>query len=91
MPPESIVSSITCPDLSYLVFDPLCESAVEADVTKEEPLSEENLREYLKKQLEFCFSRWERIYHYRNVYVEKYFTFGVNNVTFNNNVTSYFL
>lgn len=45
------------PDLSYLVFDQQFESAIEGDVSKEQPMSEENLRESLKKLLEFCFSR----------------------------------
>lgn len=50
---EGIVNGVDYPDLSYVVFDPPCES----DVPKEQPMSEENLREYLKKQLEFYFSR----------------------------------
>ncbi len=54
VPTEGIVNGIDYPDLSYLVFDEHCQS----DVSKEQPMSEESLREYLKKQLEFCFSRW---------------------------------
>lgn len=50
---EGIVNGVDYPDLSYVVFDSPCES----DVPKEQPMSEENLREYLKKQLEFYFSR----------------------------------
>ncbi|XP_058488359.1 la-related protein 4 isoform X1 [Solea solea] len=44
------------PDLEYLVCDPQSEVAID-DVSKEQPMSEESLRESLKKQLEFCFSR----------------------------------
>lgn len=57
VPSEGIVNGIDHPDLGYLVFDPHCESAIDGDVSKEQPLSEESLRESLKKQLEFCFSR----------------------------------
>lgn len=55
---EGIVDGIDHPDLGYLVFEPQCESAIDGDVSKEQPMSEESLRESLKKQLEFCFSRW---------------------------------
>nr|XP_046239905.1 la-related protein 4 [Scatophagus argus] len=41
----------------YLVFDPQFDSAADGSVSKEQPMSKENLRESLKKQLEFCFSR----------------------------------
>ncbi|XP_073324289.1 la-related protein 4 isoform X2 [Pagrus major] len=54
---EGIVNGIDHPDLSYLVFDQQFESAIEGDVSKEQPMSEEGLRESLKKRLEFCFSR----------------------------------
>lgn len=54
---EGIVNGIDHPDLGYLVLDPQCELATDDDVSKEEPMSEESLRESLKKQLEFCFSR----------------------------------
>ncbi|XP_076613249.1 la-related protein 4 [Chaetodon auriga] len=57
VPTESIMNGIDHPDLSYLVFDPQCESTVDCDVSKEQPMSEESLRDHLKKQLEFCFSR----------------------------------
>ncbi|XP_031177083.1 la-related protein 4 [Sander lucioperca] len=57
VPAEGIVNGIDHPDLGYLLFDPQCESAIEGDASKEQPISEENLRESLKKQLEFCFSR----------------------------------
>lgn len=58
IPVEGIVNGINHPDLGFLVFDPQSESAVDGDATKEQPMSEESLRESLKKQLEFCFSRW---------------------------------
>lgn len=54
---EGIVNGIDHPDLSYLVFDPQCEPAIDGDVCKEQPMTGESLRESLKKQLEFCFSR----------------------------------
>lgn len=57
VPTEGIVNGTDHPDLSYLVFDPQCESAIDCDVSKEQPMSEESLRDHLKKQLEFCFSR----------------------------------
>lgn len=58
VPTEGVVDAIDPTDLRYLVFDPQCESATDGDVSKEQPMSEESLRESLKKQLEFCFSRW---------------------------------
>ncbi|XP_069564520.1 la-related protein 4 isoform X2 [Brachyistius frenatus] len=45
------------PDSGYLVFDPQCDSAIDNDESKEQPVSEESLRDSLKKRLEFCFSR----------------------------------
>uniref|UniRef100_A0A672JN70 La ribonucleoprotein 4Ab n=1 Tax=Salarias fasciatus TaxID=181472 RepID=A0A672JN70_SALFA len=51
-----IVNGIEQPDLGYLVYDSQCESSMD-DVAKEQTVSEETLRESLKKQLEFCFSR----------------------------------
>lgn len=54
---EGIVNGTDHPDLGYLVFDPQCESAIDGDAAKEQSMSEESLRESLKKQLEFCFSR----------------------------------
>ncbi|XP_038552615.1 la-related protein 4 isoform X1 [Micropterus salmoides] len=57
IPTEGIVNGTDHLDLSYLVFDPQCESAIDDEVSKEQPMAEENLRESLKKQLEFCFSR----------------------------------
>lgn len=57
VPTEGIVNGTDHPDLGYLVFDPQCESAIDGDASKEQPMSEESLRESLKKQLEFYFSR----------------------------------
>lgn len=57
VPTEGIVNGIDHPDMSYLVFDPQFESAIDGNVPKEQPMSEGSLRESLKKQLEFCFSR----------------------------------
>ncbi|XP_055365261.1 la-related protein 4 isoform X2 [Betta splendens] len=57
---EEIGSDIDYPDVAYTVFDPQCELASD-DLPKKEPMSEEILRETLKKQLEFCFSR-ENLY-----------------------------
>lgn len=57
VPTEGLVNGTDHPDLGYLVFDPPCDSAVDGDAAKEQPMSEESLRESLKKQLEFCFSR----------------------------------
>lgn len=55
--PSGIVNDIDQPDLGYLVFDPQCKSSVDSDVSMEQPVTEESLRETLKKRLEFCFSR----------------------------------
>lgn len=57
VPTEGIVNGIDHPELSYLVFDPQFESATDGNAPKEESMSEGSLRESLKKQLEFCFSR----------------------------------
>uniref|UniRef100_A0A673CFH1 La ribonucleoprotein 4Ab n=1 Tax=Sphaeramia orbicularis TaxID=375764 RepID=A0A673CFH1_9TELE len=57
VPTDCIKNDIDYPDLGYLVFDPQYNTAIEDDVSKEQPMSEESLRESLKKQLEFCFSR----------------------------------
>lgn len=55
--PTGIVNDIEQPDLGYVVFDSQCEATIDNNMSKEEPVSEENLREALKKRLEFCFSR----------------------------------
>ncbi|XP_034389704.1 la-related protein 4 isoform X2 [Cyclopterus lumpus] len=57
VPTEGIVNGTDHPDLGYLLFDPQCESALDADASEEQPMSEESLRASLKKRLEFCFSR----------------------------------
>lgn len=57
VPAEGIINCIDPPELGCSLFDPLNGSAADGEVFKEQPLSEENLRESLKKQLEFCFSR----------------------------------
>ncbi|XP_056886439.1 la-related protein 4 isoform X1 [Takifugu flavidus] len=57
VPTEDIVNGIDHPDVSYLGFEPQFESAVHGNISKDTPMSEESLRESLKKQLEFCFSR----------------------------------
>lgn len=57
VPTDGTVNGVDHLDMSYLVFDPQCELAIDAEVSKEQPMSEESLRESLKKQLEFCFSR----------------------------------
>ncbi|KAM7006426.1 la-related protein 4 [Tautogolabrus adspersus] len=57
VPTEGIVNCIDDADLSYLVLDPQCDPAMDGDVLVEQPMSEESLRESLKKRLEFCFSR----------------------------------
>ncbi|CAG5981855.1 unnamed protein product [Menidia menidia] len=44
-------------DLGYIGFDPQGESATDGEVSKEQPVTEESLRESLKNRLEFCFSR----------------------------------
>ncbi|XP_018581291.2 la-related protein 4 isoform X2 [Scleropages formosus] len=58
-PPAStvgVVNGVDSPDLSFPLYEPVTALA-EGELSEEQPLSEENLRESLKKQLEFCFSR----------------------------------
>lgn len=57
VPTEDFVNGIDHPDLSYLGFEPQFESTVHGNISKDAPMSEESLRETLKKRLEFCFSR----------------------------------
>ncbi|KAM3622265.1 uncharacterized protein V6R79_022281 [Siganus canaliculatus] len=57
VPTDGIVNGMDHTDLRYLVFDPQFESTIDDEVSKEQPMTEESLRESLKKQLEFCFSR----------------------------------
>ncbi|XP_036426707.1 la-related protein 4 isoform X2 [Colossoma macropomum] len=48
-----LLNGVDTPDVTYPIYEP-----VEEEVMEElQPLSEESLRESLKKQLEFCFSR----------------------------------
>lgn len=54
---EVIGNGCDYPDVGYLVFDPQYNGTVEEEVQTDKTLSEENLRESLKKQLEFYFSR----------------------------------
>ncbi|XP_061583555.1 la-related protein 4 [Cololabis saira] len=44
-------------DVGYLAFDPQGEPATDLEVSKLQPVSEDSLRESLKKRLEFCLSR----------------------------------
>ncbi|XP_029907545.1 la-related protein 4 isoform X2 [Myripristis murdjan] len=57
VPTEGIMNCIQHPELGCSVFEPLSGPAIDCEMSKKQPLSEENLRESLKKQLEFCFSR----------------------------------
>lgn len=58
VPTEVIIDDVHHPDLGYLVFEPESELATDSDSSVEQPpMSAETLRESLKKQLEFCFSR----------------------------------
>uniref|UniRef100_A0A674CL72 La-related protein 4-like n=1 Tax=Salmo trutta TaxID=8032 RepID=A0A674CL72_SALTR len=52
-PTEGVVNGMDPPELGYPLYDPVTGSAVE----EKQPLSEVSMRESLKKQLEFCFSR----------------------------------
>lgn len=58
VPTEDIVNGIDHSDLGYLGFESQFESAISETISKDSVTSEESLRESLKKQLEFCFSRW---------------------------------
>lgn len=53
---EAIGNGSDYPDLGYLVFDPQYNTTIEEDLLTDK-LSDESLRESLKKQLEFYFSR----------------------------------
>ncbi|XP_053723024.1 la-related protein 4-like isoform X2 [Synchiropus splendidus] len=52
-----VINAADTSDVGYLVFDSQCNSAADDGGSTEEPVSEESLKESLKKQLEFCFSR----------------------------------
>ncbi|KAI7808048.1 la-related protein 4 isoform X2 [Triplophysa rosa] len=49
---SSMLNGLESAELDYPLYEP-----VEGEVIEEQPLSEESLKESLKKQLEFCFSR----------------------------------
>ncbi|XP_048856151.1 la-related protein 4-like isoform X3 [Brienomyrus brachyistius] len=51
----SLSEAVVNGDLAFTVYEPV--SGLAGDVSQEQPVSPENLRESLKKQLEFCFSR----------------------------------
>ncbi|KAM9813908.1 la-related protein 4-like [Neosynchiropus ocellatus] len=52
-----VINAADTADVGYLVFDSQCNSAADDGGSTQEPVSEESLKESLKKQLEFCFSR----------------------------------
>lgn len=52
-----VVNGMDPPDQSFSVCDHTTATNVESKIPEEQPLSEESLRESLKKELEFCFSR----------------------------------
>ncbi|CAB1353830.1 unnamed protein product [Coregonus sp. 'balchen'] len=57
-PTEGVVNGMDPPELGYPLYDSVTGSAVEGEAVKEkQPLAEVSMRESLKKQLEFCFSR----------------------------------
>uniref|UniRef100_A0A4W5JQP6 La ribonucleoprotein 4Ab n=1 Tax=Hucho hucho TaxID=62062 RepID=A0A4W5JQP6_9TELE len=57
-PTEGVVNGMDPPELGYPLYDPVTGSAVDGEAVEEkQPPSEVSLRESLKKQLEFCFSR----------------------------------
>ena len=56
VPPEGVMNG-NPPEMGYPLFDQPPAPAVDGEVSVEAPLSEENVRESLKKQLEYCFSR----------------------------------
>uniref|UniRef100_A0A8C6WWV2 La ribonucleoprotein 4Ab n=1 Tax=Neogobius melanostomus TaxID=47308 RepID=A0A8C6WWV2_9GOBI len=55
--PEVMGNGCDYPDVGYMVFDSQYNGSVEEEVQPEKTLSDESLRESLKKQLEFYFSR----------------------------------
>ncbi|XP_051961630.1 la-related protein 4 isoform X2 [Xyrauchen texanus] len=54
---EGLVNGMDSPDESLPVCENATASNVESKLPEEQPISEEILRESLKKELEFCFSR----------------------------------
>ncbi|XP_037534818.1 la-related protein 4 isoform X2 [Nematolebias whitei] len=55
--PPCTVHELDQPDLGYLTFDPQGDSATDTEVCPKQEVTEKNLRDSLKKVLEFCFSR----------------------------------
>ncbi|KAL4655509.1 la-related protein 4-like isoform X2 [Arapaima gigas] len=56
-PTGGMVNGMDPPDLGFPLYEPVTGLAGESELPDKQPISEENLRESLKKQLEFCFSR----------------------------------
>ncbi|XP_066564728.1 la-related protein 4 isoform X2 [Amia ocellicauda] len=56
-PPEQTVNGMDPSELPFPLYEGPSGSAGEGDLSEEQPVPAENLRESLKKQLEFCFSR----------------------------------
>ncbi|XP_030623342.1 la ribonucleoprotein 4Aa isoform X2 [Chanos chanos] len=54
---EGAVNGMDPPDLGFSLSEPSIGTTGECKASEEQPLSAENLRESLKKELEFCFSR----------------------------------
>ncbi|KAI4900776.1 hypothetical protein NFI96_017572 [Prochilodus magdalenae] len=54
---EGVVNGMDPPDSNFPVCEPTTGTNVESKLSEEQPLSAESLRESLKKELEFCFSR----------------------------------
>ncbi|XP_051515382.1 la-related protein 4-like isoform X3 [Myxocyprinus asiaticus] len=54
---EGLVNGMDSPDQSFPVCEHTTATNVESKLPEEQPISEEILRESLKKELEFCFSR----------------------------------
>lgn len=73
VPTEDVVNGIDHLDLGYLGFEPQFESAISETISKDALTSEESLRESLKKQLEFCFSRWVIHIIYMFVFASGYY------------------
>ncbi|XP_072552558.1 la ribonucleoprotein 4Aa isoform X3 [Salminus brasiliensis] len=54
---EGVVNGMDPPHPNFSVCEPTSGTNVESKLSEEQPLSAESLRESLKKELEFCFSR----------------------------------
>ncbi|KAL6483057.1 hypothetical protein MHYP_G00079290 [Metynnis hypsauchen] len=54
---EGVVNGMDPSDPNFTVCEPTSGTNVESKLSEEQPLSAESLRESLKKELEFCFSR----------------------------------